>query len=275
MCKNVFACRPTRGWLPKPPGFPLTSRLQSFAFPRSGPCSPSTTHCSPNTRASSRPCVAPSRPSRSCTATSRTWCWRTVSRRSSSRGCRSRTSVPKATSLQLTVAVTTKLARLLQEQALREIAVNRIATAIRSSLELSSVLQTTVDEVGRALGAQHSALCVEGEPGEPPLMHCYFRDGEGDESEREGMVSDLHAYQVRLGARMKAYVQDGCAGAGPEATTRPVAAVPLIYRERAVGVLMVRSDDPARVWEENQILLMRTVADQVAVAVNHARLFEE
>jgi len=38
---------------------------------------------------------------------------------------------------------------------------------------------------------------------------------------------------------------------------------------------MVRSDDPARVWEENQILLMRTVADQVAVAVNHARLFEE
>ncbi|HEX7174689.1 MAG TPA: sensor domain-containing diguanylate cyclase [Pyrinomonadaceae bacterium] len=186
-----------------------------------------------------------------------------------------RTSVPKATSLQLTVAVTTKLARLLQEQALREIAVNRIATAIRSSLELSSVLQTTVDEVGRALGAQHSALCVEDEPGEPPLMHCYFRDGESDESEREGMVSDLHAYQVRLGARMKAYVQDGCAGADADPTTRPVAAVPLIYRERAVGVLMVRSDDPSRVWDENQILLMRTVADQVAVAVNHARLFEE
>ncbi|MDT5261520.1 MAG: hypothetical protein QOC61_524, partial [Acidobacteriota bacterium] len=50
-----------------------------------------------------------------------------------------RTCVPKTTSLQLTVSVTTKLARLLQEQAVREIAVNRISTAIRSSLELPSV----------------------------------------------------------------------------------------------------------------------------------------
>ncbi|HKC64425.1 MAG TPA: hypothetical protein VKB86_12355, partial [Pyrinomonadaceae bacterium] len=72
-----------------------------------------------------------------------------------------RTSMPKATSLQLTVSVTTKLARLLQEQAGREIAINRIATAIRNSLELDSVLQTTVNEVGRALHAQHCALQVE------------------------------------------------------------------------------------------------------------------
>ena len=42
-----------------------------------------------------------------------------------------------------------------------------------------------------------------------------------------------------------------------------------------MGALMVRSDNPRRVWEENEILLMRTVADQVAVAVNHARLFQE
>ena len=47
-------------------------------------------------------------------------------------------SMPKATSLQLTVSVTTKLAQLLQSQAEREIAVNRIATAIRNSLELMS-----------------------------------------------------------------------------------------------------------------------------------------
>ena len=187
-----------------------------------------------------------------------------------------RSCVPKATSLQLTVSVTTKLARLLQEQAVREIAVNRIATAIRSSLELSSVLQTTVNEVGRALGAKHSALRVEGERTDPPLVHCYFRDDDGDEALSAELVSDLDAYRVRLGARMKAYVQDGCVGqTASEGSTRPAAAVPLIYRERPLGVLMVRSDDPARVWQENEILLMRTVADQVAVAVNHARLFAE
>jgi diguanylate cyclase (GGDEF)-like protein len=185
-----------------------------------------------------------------------------------------RTCVPKTTSLQLTVSVTTKLARLLQEQAVRELAVNRIATAIRSSLELPSILQTTVDEVGRALGAQFSALSVEGEHGQPSLTTCYFRDGAGDDDSRDGLISDMHAYGVRLRGRMKAYVQDGTSGAN-DPSTRPVAAVPVIYRERTMGVLMVSSDEPQRLWQENEILLMRTVADQVAVAVNHARLFQQ
>jgi diguanylate cyclase (GGDEF)-like protein len=56
---------------------------------------------------------------------------------------------------------------------------------------------------------------------------------------------------------------------------RPLAVVPLIYQERFMGVLLVRSDDPVRVWQENEVLLLRTVADQVTVAVNHARLFAQ
>ncbi|MBC7929070.1 MAG: sensor domain-containing diguanylate cyclase [Rubrivivax sp.] len=184
-----------------------------------------------------------------------------------------RTCVPKTTSLQLTVSVTTKFARLLQEQAVREIAVNRIATAIRSSLELPSVLQTTVNEVGRALVAQHSALSVEGEHGQPPLSTFYFRDGDDEDTSAE-LKSDLEAYGVRLRGRMKTYVHDGTSGAD-ETDARPVAAVPLIYHERSMGVLMVASDDPERVWQDNELMLLRTVADQVAVAVNHARLFQQ
>jgi diguanylate cyclase (GGDEF)-like protein len=186
-----------------------------------------------------------------------------------------RTCVPKTTSLQLTVSVTTKLARLLQEQAVREIAVNRIATAIRSSLELPSVLQTTVNEVGRALGAQHSALSVEGEHGQPPITTFYFRDGDDDDEEMSAeLLSDLEAYGVRLRGRMKTYVHDGTSGAD-QTDARPAAAVPLIYRERSMGVLMVASDDPERIWQDNEMMLLRTVADQVAVAVNHARLFQQ
>jgi diguanylate cyclase (GGDEF)-like protein len=185
-----------------------------------------------------------------------------------------RTCVPKTTSLQLTVSVTTKLARLLQEQAVREIAVNRISTAIRSSLELPSVLQTTVNEVGQALGAQYSALNVEGEHGQPSLTTCYFRDGETDDDKRAELLGDIEAYGVRLRGRIKTYVHDGSSGAG-ESDTRPVAAVPVIYHDRTMGVLMVTSDDPQRLWQDNEVMLLRTVADQVAVAVNHARLFQQ
>ncbi|HST50482.1 MAG TPA: sensor domain-containing diguanylate cyclase [Pyrinomonadaceae bacterium] len=185
-----------------------------------------------------------------------------------------RTCVPKATSLQLTVSVTTKLARLLQEQAVREIAVNRISTAIRSSLELPSVLQTTVNEVGRALGAHQSALSVESEHAQPPLTTYYFRDGKAGEEARAELLSDLEAYGVRLRGRIKSYVHDGTSGA-VESDTRPVAVVPVIYHDRTLGALMVASDDPQRAWQENEIMLLRTVADQVAVAVNHARLFQQ
>jgi diguanylate cyclase (GGDEF)-like protein len=189
-----------------------------------------------------------------------------------------RTSMPKATSLQLTVSVTTKLARLLQEQAGREIAINRIATAIRNSLELDSILQTTVNEVGRALNAQHCALRVEGGAGKQEMLtNCYFRDGAGaDSAEETELMGDLDAYSVRLAGRFKNYVVDGHGATDEQAQSiRPLAVVPLIYQERFMGVLMVRSDDPTRVWQENEILLLRTVADQVTVAVNHARLFAQ
>lgn len=188
-----------------------------------------------------------------------------------------RSSMPKATSLQLTVSVTTKLARLLQEQAGREIAVNRIATAIRNSLELNSILQTTVTEVGRALNAQHCALRIEGETGQEPLTNSYFRDGAGSANAEEAeLMADLDAYNVRLAGRYKNYVMDGREESDSNSNNvRPLAAVPLIYQKRFMGVLMVRSDDPTRAWQENEILLLRTVADQVTVAVSHARLFSQ
>ncbi|HEX8707164.1 MAG TPA: sensor domain-containing diguanylate cyclase [Pyrinomonadaceae bacterium] len=188
------------------------------------------------------------------------------------------TSMPKATSLQLTVSVTTKLARLLQEQAGREIAINRIATAIRNSLELDSILQTTVNEVGRALNVQHCALRVEGEPGQQQLTNCYFRDGLGtDRAEEEQLQGDLDAYAVRLAGRYKSYVLDGReeSGTGDQGIHHPLAAVPLSYQDRFMGLLMVRSDNSTRIWQENEVLLLRTVADQVTVAVNHARLFSQ
>ena len=86
-----------------------------------------------------------------------------------------RVSMPQATSLQLTLGVTTKLARLLQEQAEREIAVNRLATAIRNTLDLDSVLQTAADEVGRALNVHSCAVRVEGALVGRQMTKCYLR----------------------------------------------------------------------------------------------------
>src|SRR5437016_3399815 len=102
-----------------------------------------------------------------------------------------RASMPKATSLQLTVSVTTKLAHLLQEQTGREIAVNPIATAIRDSLEVGVILQKTVDEVGAALNVATCSLRVEGLTQDQSLTYFYFDDElEAGTTERNKIIGD-------------------------------------------------------------------------------------
>ena len=185
-----------------------------------------------------------------------------------------RTSMPKATSLQLTLSVTTKLAHLLQEQAGREIAVNRIATAIRESLELGVILQKTVDEVGAALKIQSCALRVEGQTAAQALTYIYFDNGaEPNGLHRESITETLDLNYHRLRDHPEVIVQDGGDESGSSAERFPTAVVPLILHERAIGALQVTVADPARLWNESEILLLRTVADQLAVAVNHAELF--
>jgi diguanylate cyclase (GGDEF)-like protein len=187
-----------------------------------------------------------------------------------------RTSMPKATSLQLTVSVTTKLAHLLQEQASREIAVNRIATAIRESLELGVILQKTVDEVGTALNVGSCALRVDAETAEQALNYFYFADGSEDvASKQDKIIANLDLYCSRLVEHPEAIVQDADDEADSGDEQLPNAIVPLIFHERLIGVLQVTAADPERVWGENEILLLRTVANQVAVAVNHANLFAQ
>ena len=187
-----------------------------------------------------------------------------------------RSSMPKATSLQLTLGVTTKLAHLLQEQAGREIAVNRIATAIRESLELGVILQKTVSEVGSALNVAGCALRVEGQSQVQALSYSYFADPEKEAKlKRDELTRDLEAISLQMSADPKAFTRDGCEGPEAEAEQFPLAVVPLVFHERFIGVLEVIDDDPARTWQDNELLLLRTVANQVAVAINHADLFAQ
>jgi diguanylate cyclase (GGDEF)-like protein len=187
-----------------------------------------------------------------------------------------RTSMPKATSLQLTLSVTTKLAHLLQEQAGREIAINRIATAIRESLELGVILQKTVDEVGLALNVASCAMRVEGQTAEQALRYFYFAgETAKDPAQEEKTGRDLDLQSASLAQHPEVRTQDVCEDSDSNNVKLPMAIVPLIFQERFMGALQVTAADPSRAWDGNELLLLRTVADQVAVAVNHANLFAQ
>jgi len=183
-------------------------------------------------------------------------------------------SMSNTTSLQLTLSVTTKLARLLQAQAEREIAVNRIATAIRNSLSLDGVLQTAASEVGRALNVKCCAVRVEGKLVCREMTKAYFRSDVTFEGATDGgLLGDLEEVSAHLSTSLTPWVVDSDDAAAK--STLAQAAVPLIFQGGFVGFLLVRSDDPARVWADNELMLMHTVSHQLTVAVNQAHLFAQ
>ena len=183
-----------------------------------------------------------------------------------------RVSMPQATSLQLTLGVTTKLARLLQEQAEREIAVNHLATAIRNTLDLDSVLQTAADEVGRALNVHSCAVRVEGALVGRQMTKYYLRPDAAIEGE-ELLIGQVDLASASLTDLPEAYVVDGDGSQSPHLLADAV--VPLIHQGNLIGLLLVRSDDMSRIWADNELLLLHTVADQLVVAVNQAHLFAQ
>jgi diguanylate cyclase (GGDEF)-like protein len=183
-----------------------------------------------------------------------------------------RVSMPQATSLQLTLGVTTKLARLLQEQAEREIAVNRLATAIRNTLELDSVLQTAADEVGRALNVHSCAVRVEGALVGEQMTKFYVRPDAAMEGE-EFLLGHIDSVSASLTNSPAAYVIDGDGSQSPHVLADAV--VPLIHQGNLIGLLLVRSDDMSRIWADTELMLLHTVADQLVVAVNQAHLFAQ
>lgn len=184
-----------------------------------------------------------------------------------------RLSMPKTTSLQLTLSVTTKLARLLQEQAEREVAVNRIATAIRNSQDLNSLLRTAVNEVGSALNATCCVVQVEGElVGNTKTESFVSDDAIVSEENQDELLRDIEMAKLNLSEVPKPWIIDGDAALDNGGVAQ--ASVPLLYKGSYVGLLLVQSD-ASRLWGDNELLLLHTVADQLTVAVNQAHLFAQ
>ena len=165
-------------------------------------------------------------------------------------------------SLALALTLTTKLSMLMQRQTELEMATNRISSAISSTLELESILQAAVEEVGRALKARRAALVLwqEGST-RPEGMSVYERP------EQETPDQDAQSEIPTRPSETQASVQEmGIPG--------PIE-IPVTYRNSVIGVLAVEDDTPGRHWEDEEELMVRTVSDQLAVAISHARLFRQ
>ncbi|MFL6214474.1 MAG: diguanylate cyclase [Blastocatellia bacterium] len=204
-------------------------------------------------------------------------------------------------SLQVALTFTTKLAMLMQRQSELDMATSRISSAISSTLELESILQTAVEEVGRALNARRAALVLWQEGTSlPEGISIYERTDEsaGDVAGDNELLKKGSLTANSTVAVIETPPLPLMAWAAHETTSRvtnPFAPeetfesarlnremdvpgaleIPLTYRNSIIGVLVAEDDTPNRVWEDEEMLMVRTVSDQLAVAISHARLFRQ
>lgn len=182
-------------------------------------------------------------------------------------------SMPKATSLQLTLGVTTKLARLLQEQAEREVVINHIASAIGKSSSLEGVLQTAANGIGRALDVPCCAIRVLGDLVESEITKSYLRSNTGHQGNGSNWLADLNNIDSKLAQTAEMSVIDGDQAQPHSPIAQAI--IPLTYRSGPVGFVLVRTGDPARVWADSELMFLHTVADQITVAVQQAHLLNQ
>ena len=158
---------------------------------------------------------------------------------------------PRSYSLRLALSFTTKLTISMQRQNEMETAINSISAAISSTLEQDKILQSAVEEVGRALKARRAALILwEEGTRKPESMTVYERDGD-----------------TLIPAK------DGDPGYHGNSGTPGYLEIPIIYRDNPIGILAVEDETVGRAWEDEEMLMVKTASDQLAVAISHARLF--
>ncbi|MDQ6651917.1 MAG: PAS domain S-box protein, partial [Acidobacteriota bacterium] len=169
----------------------------------------------------------------------------------------------------------------------REVLVNRVTTAIRASLSLPEVLSTTTRELGLALGASrvHMHLFDRENP-ISQVEHEYIGPGSNSISSLRVSYDDpIGRYLLRMS---KPLVIDDSLNyhEGPpefsnairkHAQTVDVRSqinYPLVVKGLFRGVLCIHQTDRLRRWSEDELSLVHSVAERLAVGMSQAELFE-
>lgn len=153
-----------------------------------------------------------------------------------------------------------------------------ISKDILSTLDLKEVLKSIVEQVTRAMEAKGSTLRLLDERKRTlELVAAYG-------------LSETYLHKGPIDAEKSvAEALQGRAVAVLDATTDPrveypqaarkegiasILSVPLIVREKVIGVLRLYTDTP-RVFSREEIEFVSALAEQSAIAIEHARLYEQ
>ncbi|HVG32143.1 MAG TPA: GAF domain-containing protein [Pyrinomonadaceae bacterium] len=171
----------------------------------------------------------------------------------------------------------------MEASAWREELAGRIGRQLSSSLDPSSVLQETVDVLGKSLGADRCHITLFDDHDEYALVGYEYLSGNNVASMRGHRIplsSSEYAQRVLKAdtplatSDIKELAQDELLVLYGKLGVRGVLAAPIIMSGAHEGLLELHDCREARRWTEDDVRLLGMVAREVSLALTNARLYE-
>jgi GAF domain-containing protein/DNA-binding response OmpR family regulator len=170
-------------------------------------------------------------------------------------------------------AIAIESARLL-DQARRQAACERLVRdvngKISASIQLDTVMQTAVAELGRALDAARCVIRLGADPGHMPVAYEFEQPGVAPLG-AGSLDGPSHLGQVLRERRTIVDREPRLAGGAPALTCL---ATPIVVRGRTVGALSLECNRPHG-GTPDEIVLLEDVSAQLSLAIHNAQLYQE
>lgn len=166
----------------------------------------------------------------------------------------------------------------IQRQAQKEAIVNRIVQAMRETLVLDEVLQTTADQLHEAF---ETSGCGILQPDADGSIIVRYMSKSADKQEILGLNCDFaEHYRSSLAAGETLALDDLsklCPSLQASAEIvgfQAVTIAPLLYQQSFLGGICLYQCDRTRSWSAEEISLVKAIADQCAIAIHQAELYQ-
>ncbi len=156
----------------------------------------------------------------------------------------------------------------------------QIARDTAAQREISSLLARTVDLISDQFGFYHAGIFLMDESGDTAILQAASSEG------GKRMLDRGHQLEIGqgiVGSAVRNNKPRVATDVGTDAEyfnnpdlpgTRSEAAIPLAVKGKIIGVIDIQSTEPAAFSQED-IQVLQTLADQIALAIQNARLISE
>ncbi|MFL6257663.1 MAG: sigma 54-interacting transcriptional regulator [Pyrinomonadaceae bacterium] len=166
--------------------------------------------------------------------------------------------------------------------AAREALIDRLAPNIHSEIDLDKFLHAVVAELGRMMDVDRCDVVQLVSSGELRISHEWRAAADVPSSLGTSFPVDFNQLAERFDFARPIRLDDTAAGLDPRAAllppslgTRSLLIVPVVLDGNVLGLLGLHMTRALRHWDDEEVALIQSIARQIAVGYQYARLFTD